>query len=57
MYSAGYNLLITQHLWQARYQVLSIMFLKEFTKLNLSMDTMRKNVKFSKLNVSIATAF
>ena len=39
------NLLIAQDLWQARYQILSIIFLKEFIKLNVNTDTMIKNVK------------
>ena len=33
-----YNLLIVQDLWQAHYQILSIIFLKEFIKFNLNMD-------------------
>ena len=40
-----YNLLIAQNLLQAHYQILSIMFLKEFIKLNVNMDAIIKNVK------------
>ena len=31
--------------WKAHYQILSIIFLKEFIKLNVNKDTMIKNVK------------
>ena len=40
-----YNLLIAQNLLQAHYQILSIIFLKEFIKLNVNMDAIIKNVK------------
>ena len=39
IYPTYYNLLIAQDLWQASYQILSIIFLKEFIKLNVSTDT------------------
>ena len=48
------NLLIAQGSWQVRYQILSIIFLNEFTKLNVNTDTQKKKVK---LNISIATDF
>ena len=32
-------------LWQAHYQILSIIFLKEFIELNANTDKMIKNVK------------
>ena len=51
------NLLIVQDLWQAHYQILSIIFQKKFIKLNVNMDMMIKNVKLEELNVSIPTAF
>ena len=51
------NLLIAQDLWQAHYQILSIIFLKEFTKLTVNSDTISKNVKFAELNVNIAAVF
>ena len=55
MYLTYYNLLIVQDLWQAHYQILSIIFLKEFIKLNVNSDMMKKNVKHVELNVSIVT--
>ena len=55
-YTTDDNLLITSDLWQAHYQILSIIFLKDFTKLNLNMDTMIKNIKLEELNANIATA-
>ena len=57
IYLTNCNLLIVQHLWQAHCQILSIMFLKEFIKLNVNTDTKIKNVKLAELNVSIATVF
>ena len=46
-----------QDLWQARYQILSIIFLKEFIELNVNTDMMTKNVKLVELNISIKTVF
>ena len=57
IYLTYYNLLISQDLWQAHYQVLSKIFLKELIKLNLNTDTVTKNVKLAELNISIATVF
>ena len=54
IYLTYYNLLIAQDLWQAHYQILSIIFLKEFIKLNVNMDTIIQNVKNVKLNIKIA---
>ena len=51
------NLLIAQDLWQARYQILSIIFLKEFIKLNVNTDTMIKNARLTELNICTATVF
>ena len=45
IYPTDYNLLILQNLWQDLYQILSTIFLKEFIKLNVNMDTTIKNVK------------
>ena len=45
IYLTYYNLLIAPNLWQAYYQTLSIIFLKEFIELNVNSDTMIKNVK------------
>ena len=57
IYLTYYNLLIVQDLWQAHYQILSIIFLKEFIKLNVSTRTMIENVKLVELNINIATVF
>ena len=57
IYRTDYNSLIVQDIWQGHYQILSIIFLKEFIKLNLNTDTMIKNVKFVELNINIATGF
>ena len=46
-----------QDLWQAHYQILSIIFLKEFIKLNTNSVMMIKSVKRIELNISIATVF
>ena len=42
IYLTYHNLLIVQDLWQAHYQMLSIIFLKEFIKFIVNMDTMLK---------------
>ena len=55
MYLRYYNLLIAQDLWQAHYQILSIISLKEFIELLVNSDTMIKNVKNGELNISNAT--
>ena len=52
LYLTGYNLLTVKDLWQAHYQILSILFLKEFVKSNvqtvihvvLNKQTLRKKV-------------
>ena len=44
-------------LWQAHYQILSVIFLKEFIKLKVKVDTMIKNVKLSEVNINIVTIF
>ena len=51
------NLLTAQGLWQALDQILSIIFLKEFTKLNVNTDTIIKNVKVLELHTIYATVF
>ena len=42
-------------LYQAHYQVLSIIFLKEFIELNVDIDMLIKNVRRVELKISIAT--
>ena len=49
------NLLITQDLWQAYYQILSIIFLEEFMKSNVSSSAMTKNTKLAELNINTVT--
>ena len=57
IYLTYYNLLIVQDLWQAHYQILSIIFLKEFIELNVNTDMMIKYVKLVEFNISIVTEF
>ena len=57
IYLTYYYLLIAQNLWQVRYQILSIIFLKELIELNVNLDTVIKNVKLVVLTVSIETAY
>ena len=57
IYLTYYNLLIAQGLWQAHYHILSIIFLKEFIKVNVNMARMTKNVKLVKLHRKHATVF
>ena len=57
IYPTYYNLMIAQTLWQARYQTLSIIILKEFIKLNVNADTIIKNVKFAELDINIGIVF
>ena len=45
------KLLVAQDLWQAHYQILSIIFLKEL--INVNADTMIKNVTLAELNINI----
>ena len=49
LYLTYCNLLIAQNVLQAHYQILSIIFLKEFIKLNVNTDTMIQNVKLSEV--------
>ena len=45
IYLTYYNLLIAQYLWQAHYQILPIIFLKEFIELNVNSDMTTTNLK------------
>ena len=54
-YLTDYNLLIAQDLWQAHYQILLIIWLKEFIKLNVKMNMIIKNVKRAELNTNFNT--
>ena len=51
------NLLIAESLLQVHYQILSIMFLKGFIKLNVITDTIIKNVKLVELHTNHETGF
>ena len=42
---------------QVHYQILLIIFLKEFIELNVYSDLIMKNVKHVELNISTATVF
>ena len=57
MYPTDYNLMIAQDLWQAYYQFLLIILLKEFIKLNENTDMIIRNLKLAELNIKIASAF
>ena len=57
IYLTYYDLLLVRDLWQAHYQILSIIFLKVFIKLNVNTDTMIKNLKIAELYINIATVF
>ena len=58
MYLRYHNLLIAQALWQAHYQVLPIISLKGFRKLNVNTGiVIKKYVKLVGLNIRIATIF
>ena len=57
IYCKDYNLLTAPELWQAHYQILSIIFLKGFIKLNVNRDMTIKNKNFAELNLNIATVF
>ena len=57
IYLTYYSLLIAQDLWQTHYQILSIIILKEFIKLNINTDTIIKNVKLVELNINTLNVF
>ena len=52
-----YYSLMVEDLWQIDYQILSIIFLKEFIELNVNFDTMINNIKHVELNINVATVF
>ena len=56
LYPTNYNLLIVQDWWQSYYQILLIILLKEFRKLNVNTDTMITDVKFAGWNTKTVTA-
>ena len=50
-------LLIVEDIWQAHYQILSIVVLKEFIELNVNTDMIIKNVNLAKLYLSTGMVF
>ena len=56
-YLTDYNLLVAPDLWQTHDQILIIVLLKEFIKLNANTDMIIKNMKIAKLNINMASAF
>ena len=46
-----------EDLWQAHYQILSIIFLKEFIKLNVNTDTMIKKCKTCRIKYKYCNCF
>ena len=57
IYLTYYNLLMAQDLWQGHYQILTVIFLKEFIELNVSSNVMIENVNHVDLNITFATVF
>ena len=57
LYPADYNLLILEDLLQAHNQIVLIILLKEFMKLNVKTNKIIKNANRVELNTTIATAF
>ena len=55
-YLTNYNFLIAQDLQQGHYQILLIIMLKKFIKLNGNMDMIIKNAKRVELNTNIVIA-
>ena len=56
-YLTDYNSLTVLYSWQVHYQILLIILLMEYIKLNVNRDSMMKNVKLAELNTKIMTAF
>ena len=54
-YPANYNFLIVKDLSQAHYQILLVILLKKFMKLNSSMDMIIKNAKRVRLMTKIVS--
>ena len=57
IYLTYYSLFIAQDLRQAHYQILSIIFLKEFMELNVNTNMMIKSVRLVEFSIIIATVF
>ena len=52
-----YKWLLAKDFWQVHYQILLIISLKKFIKLNVNMNMMIKNVELVSLNTNIVSAF
>ena len=57
IYTTYYNLLIPQDLWRGHYQILSIIFLKEFIKFNVNMDMMIKLAETCRITHKVCNCF
>ena len=57
IYLTYYSLFTAQDLRQAHYQILPIIFLKEFMELNINTNMMIKSVRLVEFNMIIATVF
>ena len=57
IYPKYYNFMIAQHLWQAHCQILSIIFLKEFIKLNVNIDKMIKKCETCEIKYKYCDCF
>ena len=57
IYLTYYNIFIAQDLWQAYYQILSIIFLNEFIELKVNTDMTIKNVRPVEFNISTSIVF
>ena len=57
IYLTYYSLLIAEDLWQAHYQILTIIFLKKLIELSVNTDMITKNVKLAQVNINKATLF
>ena len=56
LYTIYYSLLIAQDLWQAHYQILLLISMKEIIKLNETMENKIKNAKCVELNTKNVSA-
>ena len=54
-YPTNYNLLIVWNLLQVYYQILLIILVKKFIKLNVNMDMIMKNVQNREINTTITS--
>ena len=55
-YLTDYSLLTVQDFWQAHSQILLIILLKKFIKLNVKINMILKKMKLVELNTNIAMA-